>query len=60
MSLLMHGYFTTAYPWIPPSGWTGPDPVVYRSFDTLDYITIMEGDQETNIPLIEGHVYLIM
>ena len=32
--------------WTRPSGWTGPDPVVYRSFDNLDCLTLMEGEQQ--------------
>ena len=55
----MNVYFE-AYPWVPPSGWTGPNPVVYRSFDTLDYITTMEGTEETNNPLTQGKVYFQM
>ena len=54
----MHVYFE-AYPWIFPLEWTGPDPVVYRSFDTLDYINPMEGTELANIPLIDGQVYFL-
>ena len=49
-----------SYSWDPPAGWTGPDPVVYRSFDNLECITLMEGTEEANFSLISGKVQNIL
>ena len=46
--------------WSSPSGWTGPDPVLYYSFDCPDNLTFMEGTNETNnqFEFISGQVIL--
>ena len=43
-------------PWTSPSGWTGPDPVVYRSFDCPDGLIMMEGTQLANLTFTDGKV----
>ena len=43
-------------PWDPPSGWTGPDPVVYRSFDCPDGLMMMEGNKTANLTFVTGEV----
>ena len=43
--------------WPQPDGWTGPDPVRYWSFDTLDDLTLMEENQQADYDaLIDGKV----
>ena len=42
--------------WFSPPDWTGPCPVVYKSFDNLEGITLMEGNQNVNFSLIQGKV----
>ena len=44
--------------WTPPCGWTGPDAVLYQSFDSSEGFILMEGNQTTirSIPLIAGKV----
>ena len=32
--------------WSEPDGWTGPDPVLYWSFDNLDGLMLMEQTQQ--------------
>ena len=32
-----------------PANWTGPRPSRYWSFDTLDNVTLMEGNRQTTI-----------
>ena len=44
--------------WIPPEGWTVPQPAVHRSFDTADGLVLMEGTQPANFPFIEGKVII--
>ena len=34
--------------WTPPCPWTGPYPVKYWSFDTLDGLVLMEGPVKSN------------
>ena len=33
---------------VPPAGWTGPDAVLYWSFDTLDGLVVREGGSLAN------------
>ena len=42
--------------WVPPSGWTGPDPVVYKSFDCPYVLNMMEGNKQADFPLVPGQV----
>ena len=42
--------------WEPPSGWTGPGPVAYRSFDNLDCLAQMEHRDPASWPLTSGQV----
>ena len=43
--------------WTPPFGWTGPDPVLYRSFDNMDGLMLMEGTERKNSStLVPGQV----
>ena len=43
--------------WTPPVGWTGPLPVIYRSFDTLDDLILMRRNNEENFnALVSGQV----
>ena len=42
--------------WTSPSGWTGAEPVVYKSFDTLDYLLLMEGTMQAGFNPIQGKV----
>ena len=43
--------------WTPPVGWTGPLPVIYRSFDTLDDLVLMKRNNEENFnALVTGQV----
>ena len=43
--------------WAPPAGWTGPLPVIYRSFDTLDDLILMRRNNEENFnALVSGQV----
>ena len=43
--------------WNAPSEWTGPDAVVYRSFDNPDGLVLMQGTQQmTSLSLISGKV----
>ena len=32
--------------WMQPEGWTGPDPVLYWSFNNLDGLVLMAGTQQ--------------
>ena len=34
--------------WTPPCPWTGPYPVKYWSFDSLEGLALMEGNVQTN------------
>ena len=38
--------------WIPPNEWTGPDPALYFSFNTLEGLTRMEGTEQRNFSAI--------
>ena len=43
--------------WFPPSGWTGPYPDLYLSFDSPENLRLMEGTQERNFAaIISGQV----
>ena len=43
--------------WAPPSGWTGPDAVLYRGFCDSDGLVLMEGTSQLNyLPLVSGKV----
>ena len=43
--------------WSEPDGWTGPDPVLYWSFNTLDDLTLMEQTQQVDFDaLTDGNV----
>ena len=43
--------------WLEPDGWTGPDPVLYWSFNTLDGLTLMEETQQADYDaLTDGKV----
>ena len=43
--------------WTPPDGWDEPEVVVYRSFDTMDCMRLMEGTQESDsLVLVPGKV----
>ena len=43
--------------WSEPDGWTGPDPVLYWSFNTLDGLTLMEETQQADYDaLTDGKV----
>ena len=44
--------------WTAPPGWTGPEPVLYQSFDDSS-LTLMEGTQQRGTaPLVSGQVRL--
>ena len=44
---------------IEPIGWTGPEPVLYWSLDTLEGLILMEGTQQKDYDaLAEGKVGL--
>ena len=43
--------------WEPLSGWTGPNSALYRSFDDLDGLVLMEGNERVDsITLVSGKV----
>ena len=45
--------------WVQASGWTGPDAVLYQSFDSSDGLVLMEGTKVAEIncvPLLAGKV----
>ena len=43
--------------WTSSAAWTGPLPVIYRSFDTLDDLSLMKGNNEENFnALVSGQV----
>ena len=44
------------YSWNPPTGRTGPDPVVQRNFDCPYGLVLMEGTDQAAFPLIQGKV----
>ena len=48
----------SAASWTPPSNWTGPSAVLYKSFDSSDCLVLMEGKQATSDPvaLMSGKV----
>ena len=62
--LLMYCHFysslvpdcNVSYTWTPPTGWNGSNLVVYRSFDNLECITLIEGTQQANYAFIAGKV----
>ena len=35
----------TSVDWIPPHGWNGPDSVLYKSLDTVEDFTLVEGNE---------------
>ena len=44
--------------WIQPSGWTGPDATLYRSFDSSDGLVLIEGSvQMSFLPLVSVKVH---
>ena len=48
--------YTVGY-WNQPASLIVPQPVAYRSFDTLDGLTLMEGVQQANFdPVVSGMV----
>ena len=52
-------FISTERTWIQISGWTGPDAVLYWSFDSSDGLVLMEGTEATEIkpvPLVSGKV----
>ena len=43
--------------WAQPAAWTGPLPIIYRSFDTLDDLILMRKSNEENFnALVSGQV----
>ena len=43
--------------WTEADGWTGPEPVLYWSFDSLDGLMLMEGTEQRDYDaLTEGKV----
>ena len=43
--------------WSEPDGWTGPEPVLYWSFNTLDDLMLMEETQQVDYDaLTDGKV----
>ena len=42
--------------WIRPISWSGPNPVVYRSFDNIECILKMERTQLADFNYIPGKV----
>ena len=43
--------------WTQPIGWSGPQPVLYWSFDILDGSTLMEGNEAASFnALVPGKV----
>ena len=38
--------------WSEPEGWTGPDPILYWSFNTLDDLTLMEETQQADFDVL--------
>ena len=59
MFLIAQGnlHFLLLENWMPPNGWTGPTPVVYRSFDSShDLVCIERGAQSNHIPQTCGKV----
>ena len=52
-------FMATERTWIKPSEWTGPDAILYRSFDSSDGLVLMEGTEPAEInsvPLVAGKV----
>ena len=45
--------------WDPPTGWTGPESVVYRSFNCPYGLNMMEGTEQADFPLVQGQVYIL-
>ena len=41
--------------WSEPEGWTGPEPVLYWSFDTLDGLTLMEKTQQADFDALTDY-----
>ena len=51
------GSIPDAGEWMQPIGWSGPEPVLYWSFDSLEGMVLMEGtEQEDYDALTEGKV----
>ena len=44
-------------PWVPPVGWSGPDPVLYWSFDNHAGLDSMEGTVQAFWPMVPGQVF---
>ena len=43
--------------WTEAGGWTGPEPILYWSFDNLDRLVLMEGTEQKDYDaLTEGKV----
>ena len=43
--------------WAQPAAWTGPLPVIYRNFDTLDDLILMKrNNEEAFSALVSGQV----
>ena len=46
--------------WTPPAAWTGPIPVIYRSFDILDDLILMRRNNKENFnALVSGQIRII-
>ena len=59
---LIESQQSEAIAWSRPPGWTGPDPVLYWSFDTLDGLVLMEGTQQADnnsFTLTDGKVCIV-
>ena len=41
-------------------GWSGPDAILYQSFDSPDGLVLMEGSELVgSVPLVSGQVMLV-
>ena len=57
--VLLEIIFLLVVDWFAPNGWTGPDPILYWSLDTLEDMILMEGTQASKFaPLVSGKVIL--
>ena len=51
--------FPESITWFPPSGWSGPYPVLYWTFDTSEKLILKEATQEASFyVLVQGQVDL--